>query len=117
MKPPSPPRSLQINKNSARVLHDAPGTLVACVSGCVWLTQYGDFRDHVLQAGDSFRIEVNGCVVMTAQADAQLQLVAPCVEGQSHPARMGWLAGLLLMLAPRWYSAVRRLPGQSIPGC
>ena len=81
-----PPQLLSLQRYEARILEDAVGTLVACLSGCVWLTQHGDSRDIILHAGDSFRIERPGCVVMAAGRPTRLHLVAPPAEASSRRA-------------------------------
>ena len=65
----STPRQVHLEGHASTVLPEGVGTLVACTSGCVWLTQHGDSRDIILHAGDSFRIERPGCVVMAGGID------------------------------------------------
>jgi hypothetical protein len=51
-------------------LHDAQGNLVLCLGGTLWLTQEGDIRDIVLEAGDEARIERDGLTILSAMSDA-----------------------------------------------
>ena len=109
-----PPQLLSLQRYEARILEDAVGTLVACLSGCVWLTRYGDPRDLVLHAGDSFRIDGPGTVVMTAHHGAVLQIF----PGEApRPVRLGVGARLARLIGPRWHSAARRLAGGSMGEC
>jgi hypothetical protein len=53
-------------------LDDAAGTLVLCLGGTLWLTQQGDRRDIVLEAGGEARIEHDGVSIVSALSDADL---------------------------------------------
>ena len=52
------------------------GRRVICQSGCCWLTQAGDNRDHVLRSGDCFDISLRGQLLITATENCRLLLVA-----------------------------------------
>ena len=67
-------QQLCLADNQPLVLTDSLGTLVHCMSGKLWLTQYTDCRDIVLGAGDSFEIDLNTAVVILAMSDAYLLL-------------------------------------------
>lgn len=41
-----------------------PGTCVMCITGILWLTQQGDPRDHILNAGQSFTLDQSGMVLV-----------------------------------------------------
>jgi hypothetical protein len=58
-------------------LHDARGLLVSCLSGTLWLTQEGDVRDIVLEAGDDALIDRDGLTLLAALSDARFVLTAP----------------------------------------
>jgi hypothetical protein len=53
---------------------DARGSLVQCLSGTLWLTQQGDARDIVLEAGDEARIEHDGLSILIALSEARFVL-------------------------------------------
>jgi hypothetical protein len=55
-------------------LQDARGSLVLCLSGTLWLTQQGDPRDIVLEAGDEGRIDQDGLSILSALSDARFVL-------------------------------------------
>ncbi len=55
-------------------LQDARGSLVLCLSGTLWLTQQGDARDIVLEAGDERRIDQDGLSILSALSDARFVL-------------------------------------------
>ena len=110
----STPRQVRLEGHASTVLPEGVGTLVACTSGCVWLTRYGDPRDLVLHSGDSFRIDGPGTVVMTAHHGAVLQIF----PGEAaRPVRLGFGARLARLIGPRWHSAARRLAGGSMHEC
>ena len=52
-------------------LQDARGSLVLCLSGTLWLTQEGDARDIVLEAGDEAQIERDGLSILSAMSDTR----------------------------------------------
>jgi hypothetical protein len=39
---------------------------IECQDGTVWITQEGDHRDIILQAGEQYRIEKQGLVIVQA---------------------------------------------------
>ena len=53
---------------------DAKGTLVQCLGGTLWLTQEGDPRDIVLQAGEEALIDRDGVSLLFAMSDARFVL-------------------------------------------
>ena len=55
-------------------LQDARGSWVLCLSGTLWLTQLGDARDIVLEAGDEARIDHDGLSILSALSDARFVL-------------------------------------------
>lgn len=51
------------------------GLRVQCLTGTLWLTQDGDPRDIVLEAGDGATIEHDGLSIVSALSDAQFLLL------------------------------------------
>jgi hypothetical protein len=47
-------------------LGDGVGTLVVAEQGALWVTQAGDSRDIILEAGDSFMLDRDGRALVTA---------------------------------------------------
>lgn len=67
-----------LDKGTVRHVHADPGRRVECLSGSLWLTQDGDRRDVVLEAGDSFAFDRAGDALLSAFADSRfLVLDAP----------------------------------------
>lgn len=52
-------------------LHDATGWTIRALGGAVWITQDGDLRDVVLEAGDSFTPDRAG-VLMSPIGEARV---------------------------------------------
>jgi hypothetical protein len=61
-------------KGNLRRIEDGTGTLVSCLGGTLWLTQEGDPRDVILQAGDEAIIDRDGASYLSALADARFVL-------------------------------------------
>lgn len=115
----TPTRCVSLEGHASTVLGEAAGTLITCISGCVWVTRYGDPRDVILHAGSRFEVDGPGTVVMTAHHGARLH-IQPC--GPTRSDTSGGLAGFLRSLLrkpfrPRWQSAARRLAGGSMHEC
>lgn len=84
-------------------LEQAHGLRLACRQGQLWLTQYGDSRDIVLNAGSEFTIDGGTAVIVSALRPSQLCLCRPASTNSSFWRRLGqWLGGAL---GPRWQSA------------
>jgi hypothetical protein len=60
-----------LKRGQMQRLQDARGSLVLCLSGTLWLTQEGDARDIVLEAGDEARIERRGLTILSAMRDTR----------------------------------------------
>ena len=73
----TPTRRIALQANELVNLDDARGTTVRVGRGQVWLTQYGDLADHVLDAGDSWAIERNGRTVLQAQHATIVDVTGP----------------------------------------
>jgi hypothetical protein len=69
--------SLPLPRGSALHVEDGQETLVRAASGCVWITQEGDRRDIVLEAGQAFRISRGGRTLVAALRDSAVALASP----------------------------------------
>lgn len=68
---------LQLDKQEVFNLgDDLRAVRILCRSGCCWLTQAGDDRDHILRAGRSCTITRRGRVLVLATVETRLQLIA-----------------------------------------
>lgn len=60
-------------------LADAIGSVVTVRSGSVWITQEREAVDHVVRAGERFRIDRGGRTVLQAFGEAEVSVgAAPC---------------------------------------
>jgi hypothetical protein len=70
-------------------------TLVRVRHGCVWLTQEGEGRDIALRSDQEFRISRDGCTLIEALQDSEIELLSPD-RGHSGRSRMEALGTSLL---------------------
>lgn len=73
-------RRLSLAPDELVDLDDARGTVIRVARGRVWLTQYGDPVDHVLDAGDSWAVERNGRTIVQAQESTLIDVSGPAAE-------------------------------------
>lgn len=59
-------RRIQIGLRELLVIDDARDQLLTCESGELWVTQDGDRRDVILPAGQSWRVDRPGPLVLSA---------------------------------------------------
>jgi redox-sensitive bicupin YhaK (pirin superfamily) len=69
--------AVTLPRSAVHRLAEARGLLVSCLSGSLWLTQEGDRRDIVLEAGDDALVEHDGLTLLAALSDARFVLAAP----------------------------------------
>lgn len=58
--------TVNLSQNAQKSLVIRRGAEIRCLEGMLWITQEGDFRDYILRAGDSFRTDRKGKVVLQA---------------------------------------------------
>jgi len=75
-----PTRRISLQANELLNLDDARGSTIRVARGQVWITQYGDLADHVLDAGDSWAIERNGRTVLQAQNATIVDVIGPAAS-------------------------------------
>jgi uncharacterized protein (AIM24 family) len=66
---------ITLRPNRMLRLRDGRNLVVGVDTGTVWLTQDGDVRDIILRAGDSFRVDRDGTVLLQALNDAAVRFV------------------------------------------
>ena len=71
-------------KGRIRRVHHPLGQRVECVSGALWVTQDGDPRDIVLNAGESFAFDQRGDALISALDDSRFLLVETCGHATAH---------------------------------
>lgn len=52
---------------------DRRGDVISCVDGSLWITQEGDLKDYVLEAGKDFWVTKPGTVVVQALEHTQFK--------------------------------------------
>lgn len=107
-------RRIQIGLRELLVIDDARDQLLTCESGELWITQDGDRRDVILPAGQSWRIDRAGPLVLSAFKPAVATLAHPQPgRSASVPHRDG--ATALLALIRRWrFPALASFPARFI---
>lgn len=67
---------LVLDKQELLNLGDDPRQVsIYCRTGCCWLTQAGDSRDHILHSGQSFAVTRPGKLLVMASAKTRLELL------------------------------------------
>ena len=64
-----------LGKGQVRRVHEVRGRRVECLSGAIWVTQDGDYRDIVLEAGEGFTFGDDGDVLLSGLANARYALL------------------------------------------
>lgn len=57
-----------------RLDREVADKIVSCAEGVLWLTQTGIPGDHLIRAGETFRIAASGRIVVSALADSAFTL-------------------------------------------
>jgi hypothetical protein len=94
-------RRISIRHGDIVCIRNGDGATVAVHRGTAWVTQDGDRRDIVIEAGGSFRLDRAGVAVVSAHGFADLTVAA--AGGASLPAIEA------SPRAPRFVPAARRL--------
>ena len=56
------------------------GHTIVCHNGSVWLTQHGDGRDIVLNAGESFALDRDGLALVEALEQSGISIAPPAAR-------------------------------------
>jgi hypothetical protein len=73
-----------LQRGQLQRVQDARGHVVLCLDGTLWLTQEGDTRDVVLEAGDEARIDRDGLTLLHALRDARYVLSIDAAGSSTH---------------------------------
>ncbi len=76
--------ALPLLRNEQLRIVDGRDLLIHVWQGSLWITQEGDTRDVVLEAGQSFRLDRNGVALVKAWEETVLALTSP---SETRPAR------------------------------
>ncbi|MGP0093135.1 MAG: DUF2917 domain-containing protein [Xanthobacteraceae bacterium] len=66
MTPRPNPLPRQLRPRAVLNIRDGRGLTVRCLAGWLWITQYGDSDDHVLEAGECFVLDRPGLALVIA---------------------------------------------------
>ncbi len=67
------PQKISLTENSLWSAYGDPNEIqIDCQEGEVWITQEGDHRDIILQAGQGYRVEKRGLVIVQAIGGARI---------------------------------------------
>jgi hypothetical protein len=86
----------RLERGQLQRINDGEGMCVLNLEGSLWLTQQGDARDIVLEAGDVACIEHAGLTILSALRDARYVLMpeADAVSQQALPVDVAQAAPL-----------------------
>lgn len=93
----STPEPVEIGLNRSISMRRMQGVEIACIRGCLWITEDGRLEDRILAPGQSHRVTVRDRVTVTALEPGALRIV-----GTPRPGRWSlaaWLARLTLARA------------------
>jgi hypothetical protein len=96
--------SVGMPRGSVLRIDDGPGVVVYVWEGEVWITQDGSARDHVLGAGQWFRIDRRGAVLAQAFRRSSVSLSCPLPGSPAERislARQGVASPTVLHARPR----------------
>ena len=65
---------LRLGRHEIFALSRAASAAITALKGNVWITQDGDANDHVLSAGQTFRVSGDAAVVVTALSKASVSV-------------------------------------------
>ena len=82
-------------RGSSLRIEGGAGVLVHVLKGEIWLTQEGGVEDHVLGAGQSFRVDRDGATLAQAFRRSVVSLTPPAPR---IPVLSAWAAKLLAPL-------------------
>jgi hypothetical protein len=70
----SKPATTRLAYREMLKLRGRAGDRVDCLDGCVWITQEGDRRDILLDAGQGFMLDRAGTAIVYALRDAGVEV-------------------------------------------
>ena len=74
---------LCLKPNQLLRVRSGSGHTIVCHSGSVWLTQHGDGRDIVLNAGESFAFDRDGLALVQALEQSAISIAPPAPRSRA----------------------------------
>lgn len=93
---------LRVGADQSMIINNAAGAEIIVCRGAVWITQYGDSRDIVLRAGQSFTLDLPSGVLMSGSRGESEVILRAAPARAAAGTRRGRLARLLAWFDPRW---------------
>lgn len=87
-----PTRIVRLSRHEVRTFAGRPGLRIASHGGSVWITQDGDLRDVVIDAGQSHALDRDGPVYVQALDDAWVLMPVTVAPASHAPGLWGRLA-------------------------
>jgi hypothetical protein len=88
LEPSAQDASLFLKQHQHLRMHDACGWTVRSVAGTIWITQDGDIRDIVLEAGESFTLDRDRTALLSPLNEAHITLESGrCKQSAPHRRR------------------------------
>ncbi|MCB1961333.1 MAG: DUF2917 domain-containing protein [Rhodocyclaceae bacterium] len=94
------------------MIKNGAGLEIRAMSGCVWITQYGDARDVVLSPGQSVQLDLPTTTVLSTGKGAEVALIRRAARPAARPL---WRR-LASLFDPRGSSGAGRALAGRIPG-
>jgi len=76
---------LTLARRQVHKIEDVGGVRIVCRKGTVWITVDGDATDHVLERGETFVAPPQARALVSALADARIDLLACQSRKQTMP--------------------------------
>mgnify|MGYP000935188694 FL=1 len=86
--------TMSLAPGEVRVVSGIMGYELQCLEGCVWMTQYGDDRDVVLEAGRCFSPNLSSVVTLSSSRGARVVLRRRQNVGVRERGMLAWFARL-----------------------
>jgi hypothetical protein len=74
MLPLAHPSLITLSPRGIYRIDDGAGLLIECLSGALWITQHGDYRDITLERGQCFQLDRDGMTIVYGLGAARFRL-------------------------------------------
>jgi hypothetical protein len=95
--------TVHLGRTQHLTLHNRAGWTVRALCGTAWITQDGDLRDIVLEAGDAFMLDRNGSALVSALNETRVSITRgtnrPAQQKRAEPAPLPARGGVRAALA------------------
>jgi len=86
--------TIALDASQTAQLREAAGWTVRALNGSVWITQDGDIRDVVLEAGQAFVLDRNAPALLSPFGNARISVRLDTCRNQAQPRRVTQPAAL-----------------------